>query len=369
MVMPPKVLLLHHPSTHPFIHPSTHPFIHPSTHPSTHLTYSYAGLPPLDVIAIPTLPALVPSLSSSNFSGQLRPLLERLGSSLDADQVWSRTRAAFDLHSSWLRPQPSMSAVAHKGEAGEFQQPSLAQEREARRTARPPVVLAQQVAAERATLAQLQTALAGVIARHAALRTCFLYVTDNDRSRRLVALLKEPEQIDLASVLSVVQPTRGTKEEEQEEQEKDGHGQQRLERTLRELIEQQQTQPFLLDKEAPLLRVLLIPAAPNSASAAIIIAADRLIADEHSLHLIASELTQVGSFLQSRLDDFLSISSSASSASSFPLLTFSLLICPSSLWRNCPRRRWGRCPIPTTPDGSDASTRSRRRAFSARRRS
>jgi hypothetical protein len=235
-----------------------------------------SDLPPLDVIAIPTLPALVPSLSSADFSAQLRPLLLRLDA-LEADPVWSRTRAAFDLHSAWLRPATVDSGV---GESVEGILPvvlSFAQEREAKRPARPPVVLALHAPAD-VTPAQLQAALMGLVARHAALRTCFRHVAE-DGHKKLVAFVKHAKQIDVASLLQVVPAG-------------DAH----------ELVTQQQALTFDLEKtEGPLFRVVLRLGSDSGERPMVVIAADRLVADAHSLHLIARELLLV------RLNQFLAL--------------------------------------------------------------
>jgi hypothetical protein len=243
----------------------------------------------LDVIAIPTLPALVPSLSSGDFSGQLRPLLMRLDA-LDSDPVWSRTRAAFHIQSAWLRPVPLSADAAPAGEPavaattgeGILQTVlSFAQEREAKRPARPPVVLARYAPAG-TTPAQLQAALMSLVARHAALRTTFRHVSSAQAEggrRKLVAYVKHAKQIDVAALLHVQQAGAGADERAR----------------VHELVAQQQALPFDLeekDVDVPLLRVVLSLGA-ETARPVVVIAADRLIADAHSLHLIARELFHV----------------------------------------------------------------------------
>jgi hypothetical protein len=221
----------------------------------------------LDVIAIPTLPALVPSLSSADFSGQLRPLLLRLDA-LEADPVWSRTRAAFDLHSAWLRP-PALDGAADTAEGILPTVPSFAQEREALRPARPPVVLALHAPAD-VTQARLQAALMGLVARHAALRTCFRFASESGH-RKLTAFVKHAKQINVESLLHVVQSDV----------------------TVDDLVTQQQTSLFDVNViEGPLFRVAL-RLGSDAVRPVVVIAADRLIADAHSLHLIARELFQV----------------------------------------------------------------------------
>lgn len=180
---------------------------------------------------------------------------------MHSDPVWSRTCATFDLHSSWLRPRHDTSELSSHTA-------SFAQEREAKRVARPPLVLAQDMAAG-LTLSKLQAALVNVLERHSALRTSFHYeVMGKDERRRLVSIIKPVEQIDTSSLIQVVD-AEGT--------------------TINSVIIQQQALRF--DKEkAPLLRIALVLGKPR---VTIVIAVDRLIADIHSLYVIARDLSKV----------------------------------------------------------------------------
>lgn len=54
--------------------------------------------PPLDIMAIDNLPALLPLESSEDFAAQLLPHLEALGKIDAAGGIWARARAVFDDH-------------------------------------------------------------------------------------------------------------------------------------------------------------------------------------------------------------------------------------------------------------------------------
>jgi hypothetical protein len=62
-----------------------------------------SGRPPLDVIAIPTLPALVPIVSSNDFSAQLVSCLFAL-SNYDTSAIWQRAKNIFLAKTHCLQP-------------------------------------------------------------------------------------------------------------------------------------------------------------------------------------------------------------------------------------------------------------------------
>eukprot|EP01116_Phalansterium_solitarium_P003577 TRINITY_DN1439_c0_g1_i1.p1 TRINITY_DN1439_c0_g1~~TRINITY_DN1439_c0_g1_i1.p1 ORF type:complete len:1931 (+),score=838.25 TRINITY_DN1439_c0_g1_i1:91-5883(+) len=81
--------------------------------PSVRVMEEAAGVLPLDVIAIPTLPSLLPELASRNFSEQLLPHLLTLP--FADSPVWSRAAAMFEERARLFRPAAvtSLTEPAH----------------------------------------------------------------------------------------------------------------------------------------------------------------------------------------------------------------------------------------------------------------
>lgn len=187
---------------------------------------------------------------------------------MSIDPVWSRTRAAFDLHTAWLRPQASKA----QPDTEESVPVSIAQEKEAKRAARPPLALATPAPAG-LTQAQLQAALLKATSRYPVLRTSFSFAAAQDsRQKRLVAsIAPELKAEDVNALVHVMVPDSVD---------------------ISQIVAQQQASPFALEKGSLLLRAVLV----TGDRPVLVLAADRLIADAHSLHIIARELLQVHTF-------------------------------------------------------------------------